>query len=248
MSVLLGEQTSPFYTIATLIPGKSSTFRINVRLDEGVKYVFKVDGPNPISLLGYHPQDIEAGAQSTRPPYAHHGCGSPYGNVTLPSSGPALPVSPVSTPHINNSGSTHLQPAHSGSRIPSTPSATTTLRPDVPAPPNESVSNPGQMDHLVHPGGRVRSSASTTTHGPLVSAPPPGSVPNPNRMEHLAPQSGYMWTSNSGGPAAKKVKGEDGRARRQSLKPIDDGDEFERPAGSSSNKRKAVEKIDPSCT
>ncbi|KAJ4471053.1 hypothetical protein C8J55DRAFT_491561 [Lentinula edodes] len=137
----------------------------------------------------------------------------------------------------------HPQDIEAGAQL--TPHANTPIA-DVPVSPHGSVSNPSRMENLAHSGSRVPSSASTTMPGPDVPASPPRSVPNPNRMEHLASQSGYMWTLYNRGPAAKRVKGEDGYARSQSLNYIDDGDEFEKPAGSSNNKRKAAQKVDPS--
>ncbi|KAJ3772644.1 hypothetical protein FB446DRAFT_703663 [Lentinula raphanica] len=55
---------SPHYTIATLIAGKSDTIHIDVRLDEGIRYVLTVNGPNALSILGYYTQasDIDQSA------------------------------------------------------------------------------------------------------------------------------------------------------------------------------------------
>ncbi|KAJ3924227.1 MAG: hypothetical protein NXY57DRAFT_970414, partial [Lentinula lateritia] len=64
ISMVLGEQTSPFYTIATLLVGGLSTLQVNVRLDQSVKYVLKVNGLNLLSILGYHPEGVDGSTNS----------------------------------------------------------------------------------------------------------------------------------------------------------------------------------------
>ncbi|KAJ3902381.1 hypothetical protein F5879DRAFT_991087 [Lentinula edodes] len=255
MSVVLGEQTSPFYTVATLIAGSSNTFHINVRLDQGVKYVLKVNGPNMISVLGYHPQGIKAGPQSTqnfrtfvRPAFtnrtpglspshgAHlsHGSASnagtpgiiispPVTNGTQDSSNPVVPGSvpgpqTLSDASVNNGGQTQLN-----------------RQVDLMASNRQlgQANNP-RPDALVPPQNGF------TASGPQRFA---FQVPNSDRMEHKPQQQyGYMGTSsNDESPAVKKVKGEDGHARRQSLPSGSRTDGFERAAGSGSNKRKATD-------
>ncbi|KAJ3965826.1 hypothetical protein EV361DRAFT_954637 [Lentinula raphanica] len=71
LSVTLADRrTSPRYTVATLVAGKSNTLHVDVRLDQGIKYVLTANGPNGLSLLGYHEQTHDIG-QST-PLNAHN--------------------------------------------------------------------------------------------------------------------------------------------------------------------------------
>ncbi|GAW09813.1 hypothetical protein LENED_012010 [Lentinula edodes] len=101
----------------------------------------------------------------------------------------------------------------------------------------------------------VHSNNSTTAPRPDASAPPQNGftvsgpprfvfqLPHPDRMEHK-PQQQYSYigtSSNDENPAVKKVKGEDGHAKRQLLPNGAHTDGFETAAGSRNNKRKATE-------
>ncbi|KAJ3822686.1 hypothetical protein F5880DRAFT_1613566 [Lentinula raphanica] len=56
LSVALADRrTSPRYTVATLVAG------------QGIKYVFSVNGPNALSLLGYYTQTFDIGQSAPLP-------------------------------------------------------------------------------------------------------------------------------------------------------------------------------------
>ncbi|KAJ3906888.1 hypothetical protein F5879DRAFT_920278 [Lentinula edodes] len=201
ISVVLGEQTSPFYTVATLIVGGSSTLQVNVRLDQGVKYVFKVNGPNLLSVLGYHSQDaIDGGASSfrtfARPGLTNRNTGALHGSYGH--TGPGSNAAPGIV----------ISPAVSGSN---------------PQPARNSIGSENSNPQTAASSSDQQTSTSAHSGQFNPGASTPRSAPQFNLMSAANAQGAPLYipqphTASTGVDyAMKKVKGEDGTPRRQSL-------------------------------
>ncbi|KAJ4492139.1 hypothetical protein C8J55DRAFT_556549 [Lentinula edodes] len=202
---------------------QSNTFHINVRLDQGVKVCAEGD-ISMISVLGYHPQGIKAGPQSTQ--NFHTFVHPAFTNWT-----PGL--SPSHGAHLSH-GSASNAGAPGIIILPSVTNGTQdssnlVVPGSIPGPQTLSDASLGQADNP-RPDALVPPQNGFTASGP----------------QHFTfqQQYGYMGTlSNDKSPVVKKVKGEDGHARRQPLPSGSRTDSFERVAGSSSNKRKATDNL-----
>ncbi|KAJ3858265.1 hypothetical protein EV359DRAFT_69147 [Lentinula novae-zelandiae] len=207
ISVVFGEQTSPFYTIATLIVGESSTLQVNIRLDQGVKYVFKVNGPNLLSVLGYHPQGVGA----TRGPYARTNSGSNVApDIVISSAGRSDSLAtgaaqPGCTLPAPSTGSKDSNPQNEQASTAVSPSN------QQPAQFNNTIRPAPQSDFLSAANARGSPVDFSSGHAHLTIQTP----------HHIPLHHGYNSQSNASSTsvdhATKKVKGEDGTARKQSL-------------------------------
>ncbi|KAJ3898634.1 hypothetical protein F5879DRAFT_1066131 [Lentinula edodes] len=228
ISVVFGEQTSPFYTIATLIVGESSTLQVNIRLDQGVKYVFKVNGPNLLSVLGYHPQGVEGGSASAfrtfaRPGFTNRNTGATRGPYARTNSGSNVAPDIVIS-SAGRSDSLATGAAQPGRTLPAPSTGSKDSNPQ-----NEQASTavspsdrqPAQFNNIIRPAPQSDFLSAANARGSPVefsSGHAHLTIQTPHRIPlHHGYNSQPDASSTSVDHATKKVKGEDGTARKQSL-------------------------------
>ncbi|KAJ3915352.1 hypothetical protein F5877DRAFT_81936 [Lentinula edodes] len=191
-------RTSPPFTIATLIVGQSLTQHIHVRLDAGIKYVLSVKGSNTLSILGYHSQVNDTLIQPNM-----ESANQNSNDLGVTAATPAITISP---PIING---TQQPPSGSGSTNPTAGNVATSSHPlTVAGPSDGGLTGDGRFDKAPSTGFNYSSGQRPTESNKTVNLP----VQAP-RPEHY----GSAMGSNNGDHAAKKMKTEDGNARRQYL-------------------------------
>ncbi|KAJ3887524.1 hypothetical protein GG344DRAFT_68750 [Lentinula edodes] len=255
ISMVLGEQTSPFYTIATLIVGGSSTLQVNVRLDQGVKYVLKVNGPNLLSILGYHPEGVDGSTNSfrtfARPGFTNRNA---YAGATRSPSartGPGANAAPdivISSAGPSDVPATGAPPPGRTLSAPSTSSENTKSQNEKASiATSSSDQQPAQFNPTASttmPAAQSNFLSATNARGSTLEFSSGHAYPTVHTPQHIPLHHGYISqpiaASTGVDHASKKVKGEDGTPRRQSSAegPGNAGGMGEITVGLGNNKRK----------
>ncbi|KAJ3964669.1 hypothetical protein EV361DRAFT_955730 [Lentinula raphanica] len=184
LSVILTDgRTSPRYTIATLIAGKPNTLHVDVRLDQGIKYVFTVNGPHGLSLLGYYAQTLDIG-QST-PLNGHNATSRTNLSSMNQNSNSGIKIAPPPTTPLGPSGANGFPwgaAATSGRAVPSSMS-TGNDQPisevnNLPHTTSQFVAaDNGTLPNGSHPGANITSSRAIKPLRYHQANRPPSSVP-----------------------------------------------------------------------
>ncbi|KAJ3716999.1 hypothetical protein C8R42DRAFT_724641 [Lentinula raphanica] len=214
--VLVDGRSSPRYTVATLIAGQTNTVQVDLRLDQGSKYVLTVSGPNALSLLGYHTQSSDNGHSA--PLNSHNPTVQVKGRSTNQNSdpgskiapGPGMTTAPPDTTSANGFewGAT---PMPNGA-VPSTMLAGNKplFSSQLTTPEN------GRPLQGPNPGAQITSSRVIKplrhrhANPSLVSSNTPSVVANPSSVSSNPSPANTVSNDNNHGHAFKRVKNGDG--------------------------------------
>ncbi|KAJ3765056.1 hypothetical protein FB446DRAFT_834194, partial [Lentinula raphanica] len=229
LSVILTDgRTSPRYTIATLIAGKSNTLHVDVRLDQGIKYVFTVNGPH-LSLLGYYAQTL-AGSQLTRhgllpdigqstPLNGHNATSRTNLSSMNQNSNSGIKIAPPPTTPLGPSGANGFPWGAAATSVRAVPSSMSTGNDqpisevnNLPHTTSQFVAaDNGTLPNGSHPGANITSSRAIKPLRYHQANRPPSSVPfnplpNPSDPSLVKPSP----DDNSHAHVSKRVKNGDG--------------------------------------
>ncbi|KAJ3768734.1 hypothetical protein FB446DRAFT_706779 [Lentinula raphanica] len=187
--VLADRRTSPRYTIGTLIAGQLNTLHIDVRLDQGVKYVLAVHGPNVLSILGYHTQSSDIGQLAPLP-----GVKNAFGPT------PGTTISPSSNGGTNGLG-WGIAPMPGGSSVANPLLPPSQLGAAENGPP---LNGPNSSTRLMKPLRHRHADPSS------VSVNPPSVSANSSLVSTNPPSVNTVSDGNAHAHAAKRMKNGDG--------------------------------------